>query len=113
MAATRPPGSEALALYRAIRDNDNTLFIAPVDIHRQETGQSLSSLTTKIFNLRASNFNQSYTDDSGKTVLVKIHLDETRFNPIDPNEAEVQSLRYLQGMLIITNNLTSNLQQNH
>lgn len=60
----------------------------------------------KINQLRMADFTYRYTAANGEEVLIKDVRDTpaTALNPMHPREAEIQSLRYLRGMLLIIEN---------
>jgi len=67
-----------------------------------------TDLRNLIRQLREQDFDGYYQDKDGTKVLVKYHRQgksEDELNPIQKHEAEVQALRYVQGMLLIANHI--------
>ncbi|MBV8802847.1 MAG: hypothetical protein JO131_07815, partial [Gammaproteobacteria bacterium] len=68
--------------------------------------KQIEAIQSQIKQLRESGVNYTYIDEKGKTTLVKYNSDSDILNPIDPNEANIQALRYYQGMMLILKNLS-------
>jgi hypothetical protein len=71
--------------------------------------ENLVFISEKIYKLREQNFDAYYTDKDGTRVLIKYNKGEKKLDPIQIYEAEVQALRYLQGMLLIAKNINLSL----
>ncbi len=63
------------------------------------------NIEAMIFACRASNYDYQ-AERNGKPVLIKINK-PGELNPVHPEEARIQALRYMRGMLLILNNSAS------
>lgn len=66
-------------------------------------------LAADIAKLIEQDFDYVYRDSAGVKTLIKNNLDQSvkGINPINPNEAEIQLLRYFRGMLLLCDNATN------
>ncbi len=95
--------------------------IDPVDFKKKfsaitnVTPDNITTQQVEVHNLcqslRRSRF-QYYTTDvaTGREVMIHYQKDSETLNPIDPNEALIQALRFYEGMLLIAQNLQSKQQ---
>lgn len=73
-------------------------------------------IKTRIRTLKEANFSHVATRPNGKKILIQHHTawdnKLENLDPINPNEAEIQALQYIEGMLLISNNLPGNIDKN-
>lgn len=111
MTATRTPNE----IYRAVTANPSTLIgvtktkpMSFLDVVPENIEAQMGAIAANIAALREADFD-GYYEENGSKVLVKVHKANKSvrdLNPIPTHEADVQALRYLQGMLLIVQHTT-------
>lgn len=95
------------ALYQAVQNNTSIqgptpVATAPINILDPN---ALQTLHDRIKNIREAGFDQIHTSPDGKKTLIKVNAEDFDVTAAGPTEeVDVQSLRYLRGMLIIAQN---------
>ena len=81
----------------------------------EEIQNEIDKFSQYISQLREQDFDGFYLDTDGKKVLVKYHPESKNtsalLNPVADNEADVQAMRYFQGMLLIAKNTKDEYQK--